>query len=157
MNRNSSNQSVKSLQKCKQTLDVAIWREILPMCQKIEKLEFDKFFSYFPDEQDRVQKKTFVNWINSHLSRVRIRLTFTTGHKSGCQLVNTSFFGFFCSEIRPSKFMTLLRTWKVELSFWPYWKSSQVPNCKRNEDGFWNGLTFWVIATLPLNSSAPEK
>ena len=46
MNRNSSNQSVKSLQKCKQTLDVAIWREILPMCQK--KLKNGIWQVFFP-------------------------------------------------------------------------------------------------------------
>jgi len=29
----------------------------------------------FADEQERVQKKTFVNWINSYLSKVRKNLT----------------------------------------------------------------------------------
>jgi hypothetical protein len=28
----------------------------------------------FADEQERVQKKTFVNWINSYLSKVRKNL-----------------------------------------------------------------------------------
>lgn len=29
------------------------------------------FFLCVSDEQERVQKKTFVNWINSYLSKVR--------------------------------------------------------------------------------------
>ncbi len=36
------------------------------------------FYPIFPisDEQDRVQKKTFVNWINLHLSKVKIEKLF---------------------------------------------------------------------------------
>lgn len=30
-------------------------------------------FVFVADEQERVQKKTFVNWINSYLSKVRSR------------------------------------------------------------------------------------
>jgi hypothetical protein len=30
-----------------------------------------RFLFMFTDEQERVQKKTFVNWINSYLSKVR--------------------------------------------------------------------------------------
>jgi len=36
----------------------------------------------FADEQERVQKKTFVNWINSYLSKVRKNLT-TCRYNSG--------------------------------------------------------------------------
>jgi nesprin-1 len=33
------------------------------------------------DEQERVQKKTFVNWINSYLSKVNIGTTVTLFHR----------------------------------------------------------------------------
>lgn len=110
MNRNLSNRSVNS-SKCKQSMqfDKFFFNNNKTCVLK----RIDGIFSYFfSDEQDRVQKKTFVNWINSHLSRVRI-WTFTTVINQG---VTSSSFHFY-SEIRLSKFMTLLKTSKVELSF----------------------------------------
>ena len=40
-------------------------------------LSVTEFFLFYSskDEQERVQKKTFVNWINSYLSKVNILVT----------------------------------------------------------------------------------
>jgi hypothetical protein len=45
----------------------------------------------FADEQERVQKKTFVNWINSYLSKVRKNLT-TCRYNSGMSRHTSSSF-----------------------------------------------------------------
>lgn len=40
------------------------------MLKKSELMDFIFITTLFSDEQERVQKKTFVNWINSYLMKV---------------------------------------------------------------------------------------
>ena len=40
----------------------------------LRSFKVNNFLIIFPDEQERVQKKTFTNWINSYLKQVGINI-----------------------------------------------------------------------------------